>query len=988
MTNTLRLANEALTTIEEIINHSADKQTDISSYSNSLQRAWRKASDIIKALNEKEDALADIEECLDRLTTAKIKLTAILQSSIDQAIDSLERTGDKTEVYEFVQVAAFLEIRLRGDEDRRIGIATKRYDDYTKAKGIYQQSKQDLEIAGTALSMGSTDQASITKHKAEKALQNLKEIRAKFMSDESAISGNFRVQDIDEWVQQIEELLRPITVMKSIMDSQTVSGEMKDQWQSLKEALTLKLPQVPYFTNPDDPNDFAKSVMQPEEALRICESRWNAFSRDKFANYINEAKSELIDEAKNIYRTDPREILNSFTSKTERVLRPVTELDQDTRNKYTQFTSSLRAAIDITRKLEDRLNGIDIVNARLTCIGELDQLAHELKILAPFFLKDYEEKRQELVNLIRKLQEQQLRHLRDLFENNVKSAGSEATTHASQLKGFQEFSDLQNEFTRLAQFCQHVDKWIRRIEALPPQEANQEIAKLIEAIDQHKELPKPLAIIALQQHIKDVLEPAEQAQAVVTQAQAIITKFSEQINLTGELSNPSNVFFELEECLGRVCEILDALNQPGTNFIGAQSLSESLQSCKIQLEELGNWTGLYWELQKNGADLAKAQTHLQNLQHITDRILEYKHIQNLANHLGQLSAGDNQVRKVLQAAENTLTNSPSLPSLLNAWDQMETISNMATTLAVQRSQQKAELRARLQQQVIDHMHTFSQNPRGVGLELTKRVLAWHQRCELADNTQINDLRNMVQGSLYEAEAWQIIEEQPELPQYEAAYVLWKNAENANRPDAKNHRLALLKYLALLGAVQDDFRYLKVAINDPVLRYDIDICALYTKIEIDRVNQLFHDPEEIRSGKKIGEFERVKLNLANLMSWDAEDKTQTQDTFENVLVITWVKDGYQALMKNADAPHFPSANVVRQEAEYRQAVYTDLSAIFQRVDEHASLKDLHLARKAAVDLDKKKPWGKKAKELLKMYPELDELFSDQWCSYRDATLNKL
>lgn len=998
MTSNAQMTNTAINELERLIKVQSFSDMPVDYFADKILPTWTRATKELENLGDDADPTQQ-DGFRDRITSARIKLQAVITSRIDKVITAVEEDGNTFEINQWLLLVQEFNI-LTGNEQKKLGNAKEVYEKYSKSQQDYSITIEKLNTARIELKLkGSVDNGSYLKNLAEDTKQSLaqtiKELKAHLPEKDS------RLKVLESWVKEIEVAYEPFLLHKSILDSLKVSGNYETIWNALTRLKDLNVQFVSYSMNPDASPDLDSKIYPSvpiDQAISDCEGRWKRYSEEKFWEYIQEYNDKIKAEKKEdgityVILEDPEIILNTFENKTQRVLRPIDELE-NTKGKYEQFISKLRPAITITKRIKEKLDAIDTtVRCRPGSISELDKLKTELEEKTPFLVEKWTMKREELVKAIENTQLQKLKKLKINFGINVESAGQEAGKYAEQLHGYPEFKNFEEEFRNLATLSTDINRQMNKVEKQEPEKASETIKELLAVLDKHPDLPKPRRLLDLQEQVRLLLEPAGQSNELIELVEKALREYVLEINENGKLENPADALIDLQEYADRIKQIQDALNkldESGKPFTGAKKIRTRIENTEKHLLEVEAWVALYAELQKPGADLAKAQSYAKTLQDNPRQLVEEDQVRALAERLGQIQAGDEQVQKAIHDVNNAVINQQAgLKALLDAWDTLDAILTMPTTLAAERTRAKANLRTRLVQACKSYLQEFEQSPRNASTSLVRRALNWMQihsaQQSLDEFSQA--FIGRINAALHEALAWEAFQK----GKYLEALAHWRDAENSNRPGARMHRLALLKFVALSHARKLEFQYLGKALAEKELKDDVDLCALFTEQVIDAVDHKFEDLAVIREGKEIVEFEKGSLGLANLLSWAGIQNSETGDekdeTFEGKFVEVWEADGYPELLRQKNIA-FPQAPLVIQEARYRPAVYNSLSAVFQKVGQTSSLADLDLGRRSAENLIAKHQWFTIAKQLLEQKPELKELFKEKWDEYRNLVVQNL
>lgn len=983
MSSSVQMTNIALNELEELLKIPSLDDQPVEYFAGRILGAWVRAENELQNLDERGGV--ELERFGDRLLGARTKLQAVITSRIDEAIIDVEENGNKVETLEWLAVARGVNL-LVGNEQKRLELARDHFRKYDKARKDYITTIEKLEVGKKDIDKGNFNASSLLKHAAEKTLEYLRETKSEF--ETFASKDDFRLIDLRTMCDEIEKAYEPFLLQRSIIDSVVRSSEFEEAWKYLSRAADLNLPVVTYFTNPNNLEDLDKDTISTKDALKNCESRWKIFSRTKFWEYIESYKVQIKDSERNLFFEDPRNILNEFEKRTQRVLRPVDELDADTKNKFDQFMGVLRSAIILTEKIAGQLDAIDIVNARLGSLHELDSLESELKEETPFLIDNWNQKREELIKNINQDQTAKLMALKVQFEIDVKRTGQEAAKYVEQLRGVIEFKEFESAFQKIVKLSIDLGRNMDRLEKLDPENADKEIDDLLQMLEEYPDLPKPRQLLSLREQIKLILEPASQSSQLIEQIEEISQTYASRINQEEDLANWADILFEIQDWEIRLQQVHDALNiinDSGKPFPGAKKILKRLEVAQLCLAEIESWAKLYGELQKPGADLSEARKQAENLENTNRQLIDQDRVDNLLERFWRLGTGDQQVAPIITSVLETLRTDADLETLLDLWKKLNGTMDMPTTFAADRNKAKSELRGRLLQACVSFLHDFEDEPRRPSLTLAKRALGWVQ----SDAGQMlpQDFISGLNAALQEAYAWNAFQN----GKFAEAQSYWLQSENTQRPNARLHRLALLKFMALFYSKQFEHQYLRRALGEKELKSDVELCALSTQLVLDQIDQYFQDVFAIREGNKIVDFEKASLGLANLVSWSDEQQNDqsngSDDGFDGRFAEVWNSDGYPQMLKENNI-EFPSAHLVIQEARYRPAVYNSLSAVFQRVSKTASLSDLDLARRSADHLIAQKQWFVVAQQLLEQEPELKKLFESKWKVYRKMTIESL
>ncbi len=968
--------------------------------------AFQDARNQIEALISGDTGQADIELLKSELKDARFKLSIPLLEKIKQAVQQVENTGESQEANQWVSALESIGGHQSISVSSQIEKARRRFEIFDNARQLYKDTIEKFQSTAIedALKRNAGEAARERLADAEMDLQGKFALESLEQTDEKVVL-------IQKWQKDIVEKLDPYILRQSLLNSVATATLFEDQLRDLQRSKDLKLDSISYYKISDDLTNLEMAPMSPADAENICLSRWRVFSRQKINEYIADYEKFLLDKNESIYSRDPRSIQKDFLPRIERVLRPIDELDVDTQQKYRQFYHNLDTARRMAVNLEMRMDGVNTLNAdKVQNLHALDEIGREIKMKAPYLISDFESKRANLVDLIRLELDNDLERLKGKFKFSIEQSGQDANQRAIGLTDVEDFKNLQIQFQNLSVFCKKTKSRISDVEILPPQEALAEIAKIETGI-RNESLPIPVGLADLADRLRRVSEAVGNIDKLINPMQAMLEKTVEKINTDGTIPGDEDLLTviaqkaDIDKLLSiiqpQVAETKAAQTETDEDRFEIRSVQKAADRLTIYhriLARIEAYLNAFLELDRPGADLKKVEDCNKVLSQpfssgIKSLDIRPAKILDITLKLNHFKSNDGFVNELLIKIYGGLKPPYDLKKLLDLWTEIERIEATPTTLVIERAKRRTDLESILQREVNAFLTEFNNSPRGKDLTTARSAQNWHQK-NLDHSVPID-----ITGALCEAEAWTaLFPPNPATPvNYPMAYTNWKKAENANRPNAKSHRLAVLKLLAIIKVNEGDITYLKKAMVDPDLQNDANLCALAASLDLKAIDHRFEDLDVIKLGKGIEEFEKVIAKVAKISVWNIEEGTETSDKDKDPIVElesgvenVWQEGGYQTLLDKAGAAILPKPAEVREEADYRRIIYSSLSHLFQKVTEDSSLHDLEGGKKAAEGINAEKTWLKKGSiaTLLEKQKALAGLFEEKWNQYRKLVLMRI
>lgn len=962
---------------------------------------WRRVNAIMK-LEIEENKVVSPQEYEQR-NQLRPKLAGVVDVQFEQSIRAIEEArGDET----------FNLARKQGNQwnsqRESLGLETTgAFDRLERAVlrfGVYQSGVKAYNQLMAKLSefQDTSENRKKMRPEIEKVTRLLNEAINNLVTHPTPLLGEVdaRSQELVQFIKIIEEneIVQKIMRDSSLDISIRQSEEYHVQMNGLKQKKAAGDLTADYFVLDERGEKTGVIAEIPIDlAIKNCDILWKKWAEEKIRSYSNKLTEEGL-KAEGPFTHDPLDYQNEFNELVARIKRPITDLSAQCQADYRDTSNIINQADRNFQPLKRRLMDIDEKKPEdaLKALIELEKVWQDIKEKAPVLDADYQRKYNSLVEgSVPDQLKEVLETLKVRFSADPSAAEGEISVYLDRLQSFPAlFKSERISLKNLSDLIEHYHQEIKASQGETPPDAIRRLEKLGALLDQEN-INRPQALNNRLETLKALSQPIEYAQELISRVDPLLSAFR-----NGQYV-PSDLLSQVSSLVEEITSSLPTLNERRFRVQALQNVIADLNRHNRQLVIVKNYLSALNGIGQPGANLADIQAWIRSIRQqqagAPSPLVSEEMLKPIESRVAQYQPNDPAVKSTIDAINRILDKAKAggtenLSELLNLWTQLSSQLNLPTSHASDRDVVYQKLKNTIFAQSQQLAGQLSET---TDLRLVKRLADWCQENSL-DHVKLDewqsekDARDKLAafsqpgGNLHD--------------KIEAAYSAWCSVKENKAPDAKAYRLILLKLKALVDAHSGDYRALKQAKADPVLKEDVTIIVRSAQLLLQEAVRSYETLEYLSSGQTvdINRLDQTRTTLLNAMGQGQDDGQQNipaeadsdQITTAGRIRELWEQLKFDTLLQNNSIPVVPTPVQLEAEIEFRKEAYTNLNLLMRSLSPSSTLKQMHYTCINIAPNILRSTTGPRNQPVFERLPTLQTLVQDLWREWRDEVIAAL
>ena len=753
--------------------------------------------------------------------------------------------------------------------------------------------------------------------------------------------------DIRKWFNDCEKKITPLRNAYDAIPTILQSEEYDKFFQLIREVGQHPNARVNSFIS-EDLKDHTIGELGIKDATEIINKRWSKYSCEKYIEYRNKAETNLVSNS-----IDPRVIEKEFNNNISKGLMPLEDLswDEDERNLFHQVRERLNNAAVMTRNLEEKFRKTLIEDNPISGIRRLNDFWDLLRE-KPYLKNVYHDIRMELVEKCHSFLENVISELTIIFENVPNSSvmiESRVNLLITEIQGLSDFDQYRDFLVKLSRMNVIIKTTVSNLNPSPKM-ALEQIDKIIKEI-KAEGFGIPAEIRDLRESILSTLSPLETINKILIEIKAP-SSFEEITNLDQEKLKDDILYMQ------NAMKGITAVKTEWTS--GSNEREKRIQELNtLLIHSMANRDFLLakkeMEKEKPNVQWVKKLLESADKSNILSNV-----VADLRQKMNSVATADNQVGNLIVKANKLLaiSNIP-LSSLFQLVEEIEIIEDQPSYKIHELMSVKDKVVVLMKKKLNQFFISFLENPEKFIYQVDdiKTYLAWIKNNQILMKSNDGGLSLIdLEGAYYECCAWKAIDRNSsEKSDWETPYSNWYEAEVRNRLNARFHRLASLKALAIASFKSGNYASLLKTRNDSLLKNDGELTILYAFFLLQQCEEEYKNPATLLEQSGNNKFNNIK-NIFNVIP-SRKIELENTDSRENInehdaLVLNQIWSQYYAKR----VPKNINENELKKIVNRRQILYGDLLSVANRMRMDSNICDFYnaneLAKKIIQRLEKR------------------------------------